>query len=287
MMATEIRSIATSFPALASMGLNKEHLAALAKQGNLRAESTGRGNRYYKLRFRIGSQQQVRYVGNDRAFVDQVERELICLQKGTKTRRRVRRLTRTAKSRLRETRRCLEPVLANAGFYFHGREVRRRPRSDGGTSNCKGESLGTYFRSNIMDDRQKNAEQLVAPERERRAIADKSAPTADRRRKRLRDLYESALEVSDPLRSSVQTASAELFEVASLLTDAIKDEFAVRKPNFREIQKYALPVISTLSLVHRQATRYVQLAQNEASRLNAGQRSEPRRQLPNEEPGET
>ena len=40
--------------ALGSLGLSGEHLAALAEQGNLRAECSRLGKRYYKLRFRMG-----------------------------------------------------------------------------------------------------------------------------------------------------------------------------------------------------------------------------------------
>lgn len=287
MIAAEMRSARISFPALASLALGKEHLAALAKQGNLRAESAGQGNRYYKLRFRLGLQQHVRYVGNNSVFVDQVERELMELQKGSKSRRRLRRLSRKAKTCLRETKRRLEPMLANVGFYFHGREVRRRPSSQEGMANCIDVSHGACTRREIMDDRQENAEKPVAAERARSVAADTSPPTADRRSERLGDLYVAALNEPDPYRSSVRTASAELFEVASLLTDAVKNEFRVHKPALREIQRYALPVISTVSLLHRQATRYVQLDQNWTSRRNAGQRSESRRQLPNHEPGET
>src|SRR5665213_2676335 len=118
---------APAFRALASLGLGQEHLAALARQGNLHAE--GQGKPYFRLRFRMGTKQLVRYVGSNPAFVEQVQRELAQLQKSTQSRRELRRLTREGYARLRSTKRQLQPLLQQVGLCFHGREIRRQPKS--------------------------------------------------------------------------------------------------------------------------------------------------------------
>jgi len=115
-----------SSPALASLALSKEHLAVLVKQGNLRAEGSSQSKLYYKLRFRMGPKQHVRYVGNNPVFVDQVRRELIRLQAHTKACRDLRRLIREANECLRRTKCELRSVLPLAGSVFYGREIRRR-----------------------------------------------------------------------------------------------------------------------------------------------------------------
>ena len=115
------------FPALAALGLGREQLAALAKQGSLRAEGCGPRKRYYKLRFRIGSRQHVRYVGNNPEFVDLVRRELTGLQAQAKACRQLHCLMREANACLRRTKHQLTLVLPLAGRVFRGREIRRRP----------------------------------------------------------------------------------------------------------------------------------------------------------------
>lgn len=137
-MLAESRSMTTLFPALASLGLSKEHLMALAKQGNVRAENAPQGKCYYKLRFRMGLRQHVRYVGNNPEFVEQVRRELTWLQAGTKSCRHLRRLMREANECLRRTKEPLKPLLLLAGCCFHGREIRRQPEHDDRCVDCNG-----------------------------------------------------------------------------------------------------------------------------------------------------
>jgi len=84
------------FPAIASLGLGQEHLAVLARQGSLQAEYSRVGKLYHKLRFRVGAKQQVRYVGNNPAFVAQVRGELTRLQAKEKSRRHLQRLIEEA-----------------------------------------------------------------------------------------------------------------------------------------------------------------------------------------------
>ncbi|MEI8376442.1 MAG: hypothetical protein WCJ35_26800 [Planctomycetota bacterium] len=125
-MRVESGSTTASYPALASLGLGGEDLAALAKQGNLHAEEPGQGKRYAKLRFRVGRKQCVRYVGNNPEFTDRVRRELARLQAPAKSCRRLQRLVREANACLQRTKQQLKPLIRLAGYGFHGREIRRR-----------------------------------------------------------------------------------------------------------------------------------------------------------------
>jgi hypothetical protein len=113
------------FPALASLALGPAHLAALARQGSLHATGSNRSKRYYKLRFRLGSKQQVRYVGKSPEFVAQIQRELMQLQADTRSAQQLKRLIREANACLRKTKHQLEPLLPRAGRCFYGREIRR------------------------------------------------------------------------------------------------------------------------------------------------------------------
>jgi hypothetical protein len=122
-MTDDRRPKAGYYPALRSLALSQQHLEALAKQGSLSAEGS---KGYFKLRFRMGSQQQVRYVGGNSDFVALVEKELAALQARTRSCRELCRLMAEARRRLRATKRQLEPWLPLAGRSFHGREIRRR-----------------------------------------------------------------------------------------------------------------------------------------------------------------
>lgn len=102
-----------------------DDLAALGRQGFVTAER--RGNRtYFKLRFRRDRQQIVRYIGCDPDKAEAVQRELDHLQEDRKKELELARLTEKAKKMLRESKRVLAPLLAEEGFAFHGRQIRRR-----------------------------------------------------------------------------------------------------------------------------------------------------------------
>jgi len=116
-----------SFPALSSLGLGGEHLAALARQGTLHATGSPSGKQCFTLRFRMDAQQQVRYVGTRPEFAARVRWELEQLQARTRVTRELKRLIREARKRLRETKHRLEPLLPLAGRCFYGREIRPRP----------------------------------------------------------------------------------------------------------------------------------------------------------------
>jgi hypothetical protein len=110
-------------PGLAQLRLIPEDLQELASQGFVAPERRGERN-YFKLRFRRGGHQVVRYVGGARAAAVVTE-ELAALQAGRRVRRELRVLNRAAREMLRESKSQLEPLLARRGFKIHGRAVRR------------------------------------------------------------------------------------------------------------------------------------------------------------------
>jgi hypothetical protein len=84
---------------------------------------------YFKLRFRSGGQQIVRYIGDEHRAAA-VANELADLQSETRLMRHLKSLTVSANQRLREGKKRLEPVLAAYGWAFHGLAI-RRPRTRG------------------------------------------------------------------------------------------------------------------------------------------------------------
>ena len=114
------------FPALASLRLGDEDLRVLAHQGFLSRE-TRRGRATFKLRFRRGGHQHVKYVAAHDATA--VRAELNKVQAGTRLKRELAAVTRDAHQILRQTKRNLQPILESHGFAFHGLAIRRRRRN--------------------------------------------------------------------------------------------------------------------------------------------------------------
>jgi hypothetical protein len=109
---------------LGQLRLTPEDLCALRRQGWIQRE--WRGNRQvYKLRFRRGGKQIVRYLG-DAEIARQVGAELAVLQKAHRACRRLRRIAETARDMLRTSKKDLLPLLARNGYRFHGLAIRRR-----------------------------------------------------------------------------------------------------------------------------------------------------------------
>ncbi len=116
-----------------------------------------------------------------------------------------------------------------------------------------------------MNDHQQGSQQASAPSRGQHP----NAPVkSDRRRERLLELYQSALDLPDPKHFATRHAWAELLDVGSTLAEAIKGVFRGQKPSLRELRKTALPAINNLAALHRQAARYAQL-DNELSGRDA------------------
>ena len=275
------RSQTTRFSALSSL-LSEEQLDALASQGCLRPEVGPRGKRYFKLRFRMQSKQVVRYVGNNSVFVAQVERELGELQNGTKADRQLRRLTRAAMLCLKRTKRCLEPYLPLANCRFHGREIRGRPKCQEAYVDCKVTLPVSNNRRKIMDEDHQPPEKFEDAYPSQSTGARQSI--VDERDARLGELRKTALEVVDPLRASIRLATASLLEMGALMGTAIKAALVARN-DLRGVER-ALPAINSLTLVHRQTTRYVQLDRDWVANNDSRSAANRRRQYPNGMTGE-
>ena len=113
------------FPALARLGLSEGDLDELEQQGFLAPEHRGERT-YYKLRFRRGGRQVVRYVGGtEKAGL--VAQELNTLQAARRVQRELAELGVAARLILRDAKTKLEPLLLDRGFKYHGQAV-RRPR---------------------------------------------------------------------------------------------------------------------------------------------------------------
>ena len=97
------------------IGIGHRAPCRLGTTGSLHAAGSHRSKQYYKLQFRMGSKQQVRYVGKNPAFVTTVQRELMQLQANTRSAQQLKRLIREANECLRKTKHQLEPLLPLAG----------------------------------------------------------------------------------------------------------------------------------------------------------------------------
>jgi hypothetical protein len=80
---------------------------------------------YYKLRFRLGGNQHVRYIGNIE-MARAVEAGLLVLQQNVQRRRQLTALARAGSHQLRHAKQVLQPLLEIQGFHFHGQAIRKR-----------------------------------------------------------------------------------------------------------------------------------------------------------------
>lgn len=110
-----------------------------------------------------------------------------------------------------------------------------------------------------MGDHRKGSVETSVDSRKQHAAGLPRPNATDRHHERLQDLYASALDVQDPRQSSIRYAMAELLEVGSALTDAIKGEMRERKQTLREMRKGPLQAIGYLGVLHRQISRYAQI----------------------------
>ena len=104
--------------------LTEEELVALRQQGFVSVEQRGE-SQYFKLRFRLGGVQRVRYLGSTSETAERIRAELTSLQQERRRDRVIARLTRDAIKLLRSTKRELEPLLRVWGILFHGFSPRR------------------------------------------------------------------------------------------------------------------------------------------------------------------
>ena len=118
---------------LGRLGLTAVDLAALAAQGFISAEYRSRGPRRYgpifKLRWRLGNVQKVRYLGRNPVLAEQVQVALAVWQAPHRAQRESAALLRSARRTLRAAKAGAAPQLAREGRYLHGYAVRRRRHS--------------------------------------------------------------------------------------------------------------------------------------------------------------
>jgi hypothetical protein len=115
-----------STPPVTPFPLSTEELNALGRQGFVSREDRGGGRVTYKLRFRLGGRQHVRYLGADGELVEQVRELLLRLQRATRQARELRDMRRQARRGLRAAKARLAPLLGERGYHFHGLAVRKR-----------------------------------------------------------------------------------------------------------------------------------------------------------------
>jgi len=109
------------------LGLTPEELDSLRRQGFVASERRGPACIVFKLRFRMGGRQVVRYLGTDRDWADTVRRALSAWQSPQHAQRLLRQTERDSRRLLRSVKLRLIQAVEAAGLKFHGRQI-RRPR---------------------------------------------------------------------------------------------------------------------------------------------------------------
>ncbi len=110
---------------LQGLRLTSVELQALARQGFVACESRGARGPYFKLRFRVGSNQVVRGLGWDADFAAEVQAAICELQQPRRRQLDMARLIAEAAQALRATKHTLREPLAELGLHFHGQAIRR------------------------------------------------------------------------------------------------------------------------------------------------------------------
>ena len=115
------------FPLLASLRISADDLRELARQGFVCEEK--RGNReYYKLRFRSGGRQVVRYLGNANRAASSGTRTFQASER-SEGNARAEGKGKDGKQSVETSQDLLcKPVLATHGLVFHGLAI-RQPRT--------------------------------------------------------------------------------------------------------------------------------------------------------------
>ena len=112
---------------LAGLRLSPGDLQALARQGFVATEPRqGRGPSY-KLRWRRGGRQRVRYVGRDPVRVGQIRAALENLRHAHWVARRLAQLLAEAHRGIRNAKKLLQLRAEECGGHYHGFTL-RRPR---------------------------------------------------------------------------------------------------------------------------------------------------------------
>lgn len=109
----------------------------------------------------------------------------------------------------------------------------------------------------------------AAAQPQKNATAEHRQSHLNRRAQRLEDLTVDALEEPDALRANLKAATAQLLDIGYRMGDEIKVTISSRPAKSKSRQDGA-GAVSTLMLVHRQITRYVQLEQQWSSEKTSG-----------------
>lgn len=105
--------------------LSADEVAAVARTGFVAHERRGSACLVYKLRFRMGGRQRVRYLGVDADFVGAVREALRDLQRQRDAQRNLRRLAVRARALLRELKPRIAADAEREGYHFHGLALRK------------------------------------------------------------------------------------------------------------------------------------------------------------------
>ncbi len=113
-------------PHINKLDLTAEEMAALRRQGFVSRERR-RGRVFFKLRFRMPTGMQcVRYLGADPAVAEEVQTELLEVQRARHLHLQLGKLAKEAGQRLKSGKAAIAPMLAEAGYHFHGLSVRQK-----------------------------------------------------------------------------------------------------------------------------------------------------------------
>lgn len=254
-MPIDKRSIARSFPALATLNLTKAHLDDLANQGTLREEASPSSRGAFKLRFRSGGKQVVRYLGRGSEFVDRVRRELAELQGEVKERRQSRRLIGAALSQLRSAKRRLEPLLPLAGYRFHGRAIRLKAKNrDVGRVEMH-EVSEVFLRSSFMDE---STDGRIVESQPPQKTVPAGEAMKEKRRTLFDELRSEALETPNRLQAAFRFEGAFALEIETLLGERIVNR--LRADTSDEMpSNETISLIAVKAVVHRQAMQCLQV----------------------------
>jgi hypothetical protein len=127
---------------LARLALSDVERAALEGNGFVSAEWRGRKRRF-KLRFRVGGKQRIRFLGHDPAVAASVAGALVELQRPKRAIQQLRAVCRAGRTIMRAGREQLTPLLAPHGVKFHGYALRRSRSTTNGAQDQRFQQRGT------------------------------------------------------------------------------------------------------------------------------------------------
>jgi hypothetical protein len=197
---------------LARLELGAAELAALRRQGFVAREMRGKRTTVFKLRFRFGGRQRVRYLGTDPEQAERIQRELSELQSGRRADLALGRLHRAAAQMLRDSKQRLEPWMQQAGLRFHGGAI-RRPRKQSPDVSTARAAISVQLQV------QRNATMKV-PQGIRKTDGagqpanEVGADDMDARLKYIKRYGRESLREPDPLRANLGVVNAELLGLA-------------------------------------------------------------------------